>query len=272
MSIREQDRAFSGSIPQLYEKLLVPMIFEPYAADLASRITQLRPARVLELAAGTGAVTRWLAATLPPEVAIVATDLNRPMLDLAAASLPASRVEWREADAMQLPFADSSFDLVVCQFGVMFFPDKAKSFAQVRRVLRDGGHCLFNVWDRIEQNEFADVVTSALGKIFPAAPPLFMARVPHGYYDTAIVAQDIAAGGFTAAPSFTTLAARSRADSAQSAAIAYCQGTPLRPEIEAQGPHAMDTALAAATAALAARFGSGAVDGKIQAIVARVQR
>ncbi len=272
MSIREQDRAFSGSIPQLYEKLLVPMIFEPYAADLTSRIRALRPARVLELAAGTGVVTRWLAATLPPEVAIVATDLNQPMLDLAAASLRAPRVEWRQADAMQLPFADGSFDLVVCQFGVMFFPDKAKSFAEVRRVLRDGGQYLFNVWDRIEQNEFADVASGALAKVFPAAPPRFMARVPHGYHDTAVIAHDLGAGGFTATPSFTTLAARSRADSAESAALAYCQGTPLRPEIEAQGPRAADIALAAATAALAARFGTGAIDGKIQAIVAVVQR
>jgi SAM-dependent methyltransferase len=272
VSALDQDRAFSGSIPQLYEKLLVPMIFEPYAADLASRITQLRPARVLELAAGTGVVTRWLAATLPPEVAIIATDLNQPMLDLAAASIPGARVEWRQADAMQLPFAEGSFDLVVCQFGVMFFPDKAKSFAEVRRVLRDGGHYLFSVWDRIEQNEFADVATGALGKIFPAAPPRFMARVPHGYNDAAVIAHDMANGGFTATPSFTTLAARSRTDSAQNAAIAYCQGTPLRPEIEAQGPRAMDAALAAATAALAARFGTGPIEGKIQAVVVSVQR
>lgn len=270
MTVPDQDRAFAGAIPQLYEQLLVPMIFEPYAADLASRVTQRLPTRVLEIAAGTGVVTRWLAATLPPDVPIVATDLNQPMLDQAAASGTPRAVEWRQADAMQLPFADSSFDLVVCQFGAMFFPDKARAFSEARRVLSSGGRFLFNVWDRIEQNEFADVATQALAAQFPGAPPRFMARVPHGYYDTALIARDLASGGFTASPAITTLAARSRADSPQIPATAYCQGTPLRGEIGAQGPKAMERALRVVSAALAKRFGTGAVDGKIQAHVVTV--
>src|SRR4051812_2201574 len=131
------DKVFAGSIPQLYEKHFVPLIFEPYAADIGERLRSrlaLRPiSNLLEIAAGTGVVTRALAA-LPDVGAIVATDLNQAMLDQAKAVGTRRPVEWRRADAMQLPFPDASFDAVVCQFGVMFFPDKAKAYAEVRRV------------------------------------------------------------------------------------------------------------------------------------------
>ena len=174
------DSGFVGSIPQIYERLLVPLIFEPYAADLAKRVASAAPKRVLEVAAGTGVVTRRLAASLPDDVAIVATDLNQPMLDVAASVDMQRAVQWQRADALNLPFADAAFDVVVCQFSVMFFPDKAKAFSEARRVLRPGGTFLFNVWDRIEENEFADTVTNALEAVFPDDPPRFMARTPHG--------------------------------------------------------------------------------------------
>src|SRR5690242_4575588 len=209
------DKVFSGSIAELYEKHLVPLIFEPYAADLAERLRARRVSRVLEIAAGTGVVTRALARALPASTSIVATDLNQAMLDQAAAIGTARPVEWQQADALKLPFADASFDALVCQFGVMFFPDKAKAFAEARRVLRPGGVFLFNAWDRIEENEFADVVTQALARVFPADPPRFMARTPHGYHDVAAIRRDLAAGGFRAAPTIDTLAARSRAASAR---------------------------------------------------------
>ena len=153
------DAIFAGTIPELYEKHLVPLIFEPYALDLARRLAERSPARILEVAAGTGVVTRAMASALPAGVSIVATDLNQAMLDRAAAVGTARPVEWRPADAMALPFADAEFDAVVCQFGAMFFPQKAKAFAESRRVLRPGGAFLFNVWDQIAQNEFADAVT-----------------------------------------------------------------------------------------------------------------
>jgi SAM-dependent methyltransferase len=125
------------------------------------------------------------------------------MLDQAAAIRAARPIEWRQADAMQLPFPDTAFDVVVCQFGVMFFPDKVKAFSEARRVLRPGGHFLFNVWDRIEENEFADTVTRALAALFPENPPQFLARIPHGYADVAVVAAELARGGFTRPPTFT---------------------------------------------------------------------
>ncbi|MGO8756109.1 MAG: class I SAM-dependent methyltransferase [Gallionellaceae bacterium] len=264
MSSPQSDKNFGGSIAKFYDEFIVPLIFEPYAEDLARRLAARRLARVLEIAAGTGVVTRRLASLLPDDVSIVATDLNQPMLDLAAEVGTARRVEWRQADAMQLPFEDGSFDAVVCQFGVMFFPDKAKAFAEARRVLRSGGVLLFNVWDRIEENEFADVISTALESVFPDDPPRFLARTPHGYHDIAAIQQDLRGGGFVPTPSVDTLAARSTAGSARIPAMAYCQGTPLRNEIEARDKSRLVEATDIAENAIARQFGRGQVDGKIQ--------
>ncbi len=265
------DTVFAGSIPELYESLLVPLIFEPYAADLAGRVAALHPSRVLETAAGTGVVTRAMARALPASSEIVATDLNQPMLDRAAAIGTARPVQWQQADAMQLPFDDASFDVVVCQFGVMFFPDKAHAFAQARRVLRPGGAFVFNAWDRIEENDFAHVVTNALAHVFPDDPPRFLARTPHGYHDRETIARDLANAGFDHAPRFETVSARSRAASAREPAMAYCQGTPLSNEIQARKGASLAQATSACAAAIAERFGEGPVDGKIQAHVVIAQ-
>ena len=272
MNSRNVDAGFVDAIPQLYERYLVPLIFESYAIDLASRVTLHRPSRVLEIAAGTGVVTRQLAKVLPLGVSIVATDLNQPMLDHAVAKGTARPIEWRQADAMQLPFPDAAFDVVVCQFGVMFFPDKARAYAEARRILRPGGAFIFNVWDRIDQNEFADTVTRSLEAVFPGDPPRFMARIPHGYHEPSVIAKDLALGKFAGAPEFTTLPERSRAESARIAALAYCQGTPLRSEIEARGASRLVEATDVATLAIERQFGPGSVDGKIQAHVVRVER
>jgi SAM-dependent methyltransferase len=269
---RSSDKLFAGYIPKLYETYMVPMLFEPYAVDLAKRLASRSLERVLEIAAGTGVVTRALAATLPRDTAIVATDLNQPMLDHAAAIGTAGPVEWRQADAMQLPFPDQTFDAVVCQFGVMFLPDKAKAFAEARRVLRPGGVLVFNTWDRIEENEFANTVTDALATVFPGDPPRFMARVPHGYHDPAIAASDLTSGGFISRPEIVTLAKRSRANSARDVAIAICQGTPVRNEIEARDASRLEEATDEAAEGIARRFGRGEVDGKMQAFVVTVVR
>ncbi|MEJ5991796.1 class I SAM-dependent methyltransferase [Ramlibacter sp. PS3R-8] len=265
------DRQFLGSIPEMYERYLVPLIFEPYGADLAERVRGRRLDRVLELAAGTGAVTRHLARCLPAACELVATDLQQPMLDQAASVAMSRPVQWRQADAMQLPFPDASFDAVLCQFGVMFFPDKRAAFAEARRVLRPGGVFLFNVWDAIEHNEFADTVTQALAHVFPADPPLFLARTPHGSHDTDALTVDLARAGFARAPEVETVTARSRAPSPNIPAVAYCQGTPLRNEIEARGEGRLVMATDAAMQAIARRFGRGPVDGKIQAHVFTVR-
>jgi SAM-dependent methyltransferase len=264
------DKSFHGSIPALYEQYLVPLIFEPYAMDLANRVASRPTTRILEVAAGTGVVTRALAASLPEQAAIVATDLNQAMLDHASAIAIARPVEWRQSDAMRLPFDDETFDAVVCQFGVMFFPDKPRAFSEARRVLRPGGMFVFNVWDRIEENEFADVVTTSLQSLFPADPPRFLARTPHGYHDRSTMRRDLSSGGFHNAPHIDTLVRRSRAQSPRIPAIAYCQGTPLRSEIEARDVSMLAAATDIATEAIAQRFGRDTVDGKIQAHVVSV--
>ena len=271
MSSADTDKVFTGSISKLYEAYLVPLIFEPYARDLANRLASRPLARILETAAGTGVVTRALASTLPPQVSIVATDLNQPMLDHAAALGTARPVEWRQADAMQLPFEDATFDAVVCQFGTMFFPDKSRAFSEAHRVLKPGGAFVFNVWDRIEENEFADAVTTALESVFPGDPPRFLARTPHGYHDRAGIERDLASGGFAGVPRITTVAARSRANSPRAPAIAYCQGTPLRNEIEARDASRLSEATDIAAEAVARRFGQGPVDGKIQAHIVIIE-
>lgn len=265
------DTRFADSIPALYERYLVPMIFAPYAARLAARVAGRKPARLLEIAAGTGVATRALADALPSATGIVATDLNPAMLEQAQATGTSRPVRWRQADAMALPFEDGEFDAVVCQFGAMFFPDKPRAFAEARRVLAPGGAFLFNVWDRIGENDFADAIGDALARMFPDDPPRFMARTPHGYHDVATIQRDLAAAGFVEPARIETVDARSRAGSARVVAVAYCQGTPWRNEIEARDPAGLDAATNAAEAEIAGRFGAGAVEGKIRAIVVEVE-
>ena len=264
------DAAFTGSVPATYEKHLVPLIFEPYAIDLARHVKARRPTRVLEIACGTGVVTRALSAALP-EAAIVATDLNQAMLDQAAAIGTKRAVDFRQADAQQLPFPDGTFDVVVCQFGVMFVPDKVRAYREVRRVLRPGGIFLFNAWDRLAENEFAQLAHDAVAACFPQDPPGFLARTPYAYYDTAVIARELAAAGFTVMPEFVIVTARSTAASAAGPATGFCQGTPLRAEIEARDASRLAEVTGAATAAIAKRFGAGPVDAKMQAVVAAAQ-
>jgi SAM-dependent methyltransferase len=272
MARPDVDKIFSGSIPELYETYLVPLIFQPYAADMANRLASRSLTRVLEVAAGTGVVTRALASVVPERASIVATDLNQSMLDRASTLAINRSVEWRQADAMQLPFEAGTFDAVVCQFGVMFFPDKPKAFSEARRVLRPGGVFIFSVWDRIEENEFADAVTTALESMFPEDPPRFLARTPHGYHDRRTIERDLASGGFTTSPHIGMQTARSRAQSFQIPAIAYCQGTPLRNEIEMRAPSRLKEATDVAAEAVARRFGRREVDGKIQAHIVTIEK
>jgi SAM-dependent methyltransferase len=263
----ESDLMFAGSVPELYDRYLVPLIFQPYAADLVARVRDLDVGSVLEVAAGSGVVTRAMAAGLPASVSITATDLNQPMIDHGQAVGTSRPVVWQRADVMDLPFDDATFDAVVCQFGVMFFPDRPAAFAEVARVLRPGGVFLFNAWDSIDQNEFAAVVATAVGGLFADDPPLFLTRTPYSYFDQPTIQADVAAGGFDSPAGFEPLEARSVAESAEIPAIAFCQGTPLRNEIEARDPSRLGEATSVAAAAIEERFGSSEVDGKIRAYI-----
>ncbi|MES2363146.1 MAG: methyltransferase domain-containing protein [Pseudomonadota bacterium] len=263
----ESDKVFAGAIPKSYDTLMVPLIFEAYAADLAELVAASSPGAVLETAAGSGVVTRLLAPKLRPDARYVVTDLNQPMLDYAATRQGFdSRIEWRQADALALPFADAWFDVVCCQFGAMFFPNRVTGYAEARRVLRPGGRFVFSVWDRIEENAFAYEVTNAVASVFPQDPPRFLARTPHGYHDIALIREELGRAGF-ADIKIETCEKVSRATSARAAATAYCLGTPLRNEIEVRDASLLELATDRATQAIASRHGEGPVAGKIQAHV-----
>src|SRR3954452_20429294 len=238
-----------------YDEHLVPAVFRPYADDLASRVAGHRPQVVLELAAGTGVLTEAMTASLP-EVRITATDFNLAMVDVGSAKVPSAT--WRQADAMQLPFGDASVDLVACQFGVMFFPDRPAAYAEVARVLRPGGHFLFNCWGPLATHDVESTVMAALAAVFPDDPPSFLSRVPHGYHDADRVAADLTIAGFGGVR-IETVKLYCTGRSAVELARGYCQGTPVRAEIEARG-HLEATTRAVATA-LEGRFGSGPVVG-----------
>ncbi len=261
----DSDKVFGGSIPELYDTYLVPLIFQAYANDLAERTAALAPKAVLETAAGSGVVTRAMAAALGSDTRYTATDLNQPMLDHAKSRQEGDdRISWQQADALELPFEDAGFDAVVCQFGAMFFPDRVAGYAEARRVLKPGGCFLFNVWDEIGANEFADVVTEVASGVFPDDPPLFLARTPHGYHDVAVVEADLRSAGY-ADIAIATMEETSTTPSAREAAFAYCQGTPLRNEIDSRDASRLDHVTDLATEAIEARFGTGTVSGKIRA-------
>lgn len=263
----EKDKLFVGSIPENYDHYMVPLIFEPFAADLARRAASLSPGAVLETAAGTGVVTRALAPKLSSGARYIITDLNQPMLDYAASQQGSdNRLEWRQADALALPFENATFDLVLCQFGAMFFPNRISGYREAKRVLKPGGHFLFNVWDRIEENVFADDVTNALATMFPDDPLRFLVRTPHGYHDKALIRAELEEAGFSHVV-IETKAEQSRASSPRIPALAYCQGTVLRSEIEARAPGKLDIATDCAASAIADRHGEGEVTAKIQAHV-----
>lgn len=261
------DKVFAGSIPELYDRLLVPLIFAPYADDLARRVAALAPRDVLETAAGTGALTRALSRALPAACRLVATDLNPPMLARAAERQGKGRpVDFRPADALALPFEAASFDVVACQFGAMFFPDRPAGFREARRVLRPGGRYLFNVWDTLETNVFSATVTDVLAAVFPDDPPRFMARTPHGYADRARIRSDLAAAGYGDIE-IEPIELISRGGSAREVATALCQGTPLCGEIEARDAARLEEATMRAAEALERKFGTGAIEGPIKALV-----
>ena len=246
---------------ETYERYLVPALFAPYAADLASRVATSRPDTILELAAGTGVLTHRLGRACHG-ARVTATDLNPAMVDYASARV--TTATWQQADATDLPFEADSFDVVVCQFGVMFFPDKQQAFREVARVLKPGGRFVCNIWDVIERNDFAAAVAAGVEKAFPDDPPTFLSRVPYGYTDALRVAADLEGGGLRLDERLT-VALTGHAPSAVDLATGFCYGTPLRMAIDQRG--AIDVAVRVIAAEMTARLGAGPVEGALTAQV-----
>jgi ubiquinone/menaquinone biosynthesis C-methylase UbiE len=266
------DKVFDGSIPHFYDKFMVPLIFQVYANDLAARIAKLQPLTLLETASGSGVVPRALAKHLSKDARYVVTDLNQPMIDHAACmQLDDHVIEWLQADALDLPFYDEEFDVVICQFGAMFFPDRSKGYTEARRVLKPGGSYLFNVWDKIENNELADIVTREAGAVFPSNPPNFLARTPHGYFDQDLIRADLNRSGFSDI-AIEVSVEESIAPSAAVAAKAYCYGTPLRNEIEGRDPAMLDYVVDRVAASIEAKFGKGPIETKISALIVTAKK
>jgi ubiquinone/menaquinone biosynthesis C-methylase UbiE len=266
----QADAAFIGAMPEFYDRYIGPVLMAPYAADMAARLS-LEAGDILEIAAGTGFVTRALLQQLPDQVKIVATDLNQPMLDRAAERITSDRITWQQADAQELPFEDSSFDAAVCQFGVMFFPDREGAYRETLRVIRPGGSSIFNAWDKLEHNWFAQAVMDGLAEHFPDDPPRFMARTPHGYHDVEQIASELSSAGFADVQIETVIQQRNAA-SHKDPAIGMCQGGPMRNEIEARDPDGLEAATEAAARKIAERFGTGAVQAPMQAHVVSARR
>jgi ubiquinone/menaquinone biosynthesis C-methylase UbiE len=258
------DTVFAGPVPQLYDRHLGPILFEAFAEVLAERLSAADRA-ILETAAGTGIVTRAMAAALP-QSAIMATDLNQAMLDVAAEKARGGDLKWQQADAQSLPFEAGSFDVVVCSFGVMFMPDKQGAFREARRVLRPGGRFLFTVWDRIETNPLMHVADETVAGLFPQDPPHFLARTPCGYTDKARIEQDLREVGFTSVE-IEEVQRESEVSSVQEPAMGLCQGTPLRGEIEARDPDGLVRATNAVAAVMQVRFGNGSFRAPLQALL-----
>lgn len=257
------DRRWSESMPAAYEQYLVPVVFRPFAEDLTARAAALHPRRILELAAGTGVLTANLLAAAP-SAEVTATDLNEAMVAFGSTRAPGA--VWRQADAQRLPFPDGGFDLVVCQFGVMFFPDRIEAFTEVRRVLAPGGRFLFNTWGPLGTHGFEVALQAGLEKAFPVDPPRFFQTVPHGYADPAVVAADLATAGF-AVEDEQELTLQSRAASTADLAIGYLTGTPVRADLEKRGdgPAVRATVIEEMTT----RLGPGPVTAPMTAYVFR---
>ncbi|WP_339913606.1 class I SAM-dependent methyltransferase [uncultured Brevundimonas sp.] len=258
------DSGFTGSIPALYDRYLGPTLFEPFASDLARRFAGFEGV-ILETAAGTGRVTCALAAAAP-DATIVATDLNPAMLAQAVQVVSAPNISWSEADAQALPFADATFDAVVCQFGAMFFPDKATAYAEARRVLRPGGQFVFSVWDRMETNELTLAVHQTVGACFPDDPPNFLTRTPFGYHDADAIHRAVSVAGFSDV-SVETVSLATPAASTAGFVRGQCQGSPLAAEIEARRPQGLEQVVETVTAELTRRLGPGPISGRGQALV-----
>ncbi|WP_030397347.1 class I SAM-dependent methyltransferase [Kitasatospora purpeofusca] len=250
-------------MPAAYEQYLVPVVFQPFAGDLAARAAALRPRRILELAAGTGVLTSALLAAAP-SAEVTATDLNEAMVALGSARSPGA--VWRQADAQRLPFPDGGFDLVACQFGVMFFPDRIGAFTEVRRVLAPSGRFLFNTWGPLGAHAFEVALQAGLERAFPVDPPQFFRTVPHGYADPAVVAADLAAAGF-AVEEEQELTLQGRAASTADLAAGYLTGTPVRAAVEERGDG--PTVRATVIEEMTARLGPGPVSAPMTAFVFR---
>jgi ubiquinone/menaquinone biosynthesis C-methylase UbiE len=257
--------SFTGMVPGIYDYELGPMFFEPYARDLARRVDARSGATILETAAGTGIVTRHLLERLPADGHLIATDLNDAMLAIARGRIADGRVQWQKADACALPFDNNRFDAVVCQFGLMFFPDKSGAMREARRVLRPGGRFLFNVWDSLAQNPIAKAAHEVAASFYHTNPPEFY-TVPFGFYDRSVIEQSLTDAGFVNL-TFDTVDLVGESETAERAAKGLVLGTPLNAAIQERGTVNGQVIMHAVAARLAHEGGAAPMRLPMRALV-----
>ena len=267
----DNDAAFIGAIPQNYDRYLGPMLFQGHAEDIAARVAVRPGVQVLEVACGTGIVTRRLLDRLRGQGSLVATDLNEAMLAHGRREIaPDPSLQWRQADATQLPFADGAFDAVVCQFGLMFFPDKAAGIREAFRVLRSGGQYLFNVWDAIEHNPITRITHETVAEFFPTDPPQFY-RVPFSLHEPEPLVRMLGAAGFEAIE-WHRLDKTGTGPSAAEAATGLIDGNPIVDAIMRRRPDALPEIKNALAANIAAELGDRPVRCPLRAVVFSARR
>ncbi|MGI8481100.1 MAG: class I SAM-dependent methyltransferase [Chthoniobacterales bacterium] len=268
--MKDQHAEFSGSIPAAYDRYLGPMFFQPYAEDLAARLQVQGDSSVLELACGTGILTRVLRSRLPASVKLTATDLNEPMFRNAAGKFEKSEaVEWRQADASSLPFANQMFDAVVCQFGLMFVPDKMLAAQEAHRVLKPGGVFLFNVWDAMEHNALGQLAHRTIAGYFEKDPPTFY-QVPFGYHDQEEIKRMLKQAGFDEIK-IEVVAKVSQAGRAEDAATGLVQGNPVAVAIAERDPSLLPVITDAVAKAIKDQFGETDLHARMRAIIVQAR-
>jgi SAM-dependent methyltransferase len=261
---------FGGSIPAYYDECLGPAFFDACGAELVKTVPARAPGDVLEIACGTGLVTRKLRERLDPDVRLVATDLSKAMIDYARTKLARhDGIAWREADAANLPFGDGEFGAVVCAFGIMFVPDKLQAVREVRRVLHDGGLVRMSVWDAIETNPHALACAEAIEGFFPGDEQVRF-RIPYEMHDPALLRSLLADAGFSDVRIDVARVALDRA-SARTIAIGAVRGTPRSALIEGRGV-ALDDVIDKVTEALERVGGSDPYRGYAQMVIAQARR
>lgn len=261
------DTQWSARMPEMYDHYLGPVLFSPFADQLADRVAAVNAQDVLEVAAGTGILTRALLDRLTGTARVTATDVNLAMVRYGQGQVGAAC--WHQADATDLPFVDHSFDVVACGFGVMFFPDKPSAYSELARVLRPDGKLMFTVWGPLAECPFPVALQNALSDLLPEGTPDFIARIPHGYARTAEIRADLAAAGLTC-ERLETVRVTAHAPSARTLATGFCCGTPLKPLLENRGD--LTTLTDAIAEHMTTELGAGPVDEPLTAFLVTARR
>jgi ubiquinone/menaquinone biosynthesis C-methylase UbiE len=258
--------SFSGAVPANYDKYLGPFLFEPYALDLIDRLKTIKFTNVLELACGTGRLTRHLAKLIPRGGRFIASDLNADMVEFARRVIPDSNIDWQIIDAQQLPFEDDSFDLVICQYGVMFFPDKLKAYSEAYRVLRSGGGFIFNVWDSMEFNPSTNVIEQVLQETFRDKAPDFFSKGPYSYFDEEVINKSLKEAGFKEIQ-IELVMKQNNYGRAEDLLKGFFEGSPLGSYLDNYDPDVKEELLQKIKQRLDDQFGKDGVEVPLQALV-----